>query len=177
MRRLRVTTLCRTPGEYAVLAESERLERIRTERLRHLVSAGSQLPEFLIGIVEERTGLVIHDGYGQAETGIIVAQTVERAAPRGSIGRALPGYDVAVIDEHGRELPAGEYGDIAVRGTPPSLFSGYWNAPASYEIRVPGRLVRHGRRGSARRSRLPLARRASDRSRRKNDVSRLRADT
>ena len=131
VRRLRVTTLCRTPGEYAVLAESERLERIRTERLRRLVSAGSELPDLLIGIVEERTGLVIHDGYGQAETGIIVAQTVERAAPRGSIGRALPGYDIAVIDEHGRELPAGEYGDIAVRGTPPSLFSGYWNAPAT----------------------------------------------
>ena len=39
---------------------------------------GSQLPDVLIGIVEERTGLAIHDGYGQAETGVIVAHTVER---------------------------------------------------------------------------------------------------
>lgn len=131
VRRLRVTTLCRTPGEYAVLAESDRLHWIRTERLRRLVATGSQLPEVLIEMVEERTGLAIHDGYGQAETGIFVAHSVDGASPRGSIGRALPGYDVAVVDEHGRELPAGEHGDIALRGTPPSLFSGYWNAPQS----------------------------------------------
>jgi acyl-coenzyme A synthetase/AMP-(fatty) acid ligase len=129
VRRLRVTTLCRTPGEYAVLAESDRLEWIRTERLRRLVATGSQLPEVLIEMVEERTGLAIHDGYGQAETGIVIAHTVDGTSPRGSIGQALPGYDIAVIDEHGRELPAGEHGDIALRGTAPSLFSGYWNAP------------------------------------------------
>ena len=131
VRRLRVTTLCRTPGEYAVLAESSRLERIRTERLRRLVATGTQIPDVLIGIVEERTGLAIHDGYGQAETGVIVGHTVDVTSPPGSIGRPLPGYDVAVIDESGRALPPGEPGDIALRGGPPSLFAGYWNAPAS----------------------------------------------
>jgi acyl-coenzyme A synthetase/AMP-(fatty) acid ligase len=128
--RLGVTTLCRTPGEYAVLAESDRLARARSGRLRRLVSTGTRLPELLSEIVEEQSGLTIHDGYGQAETGIIVGQGVAGGAPRGSIGRALPGYDVGVIDDSGNAVPPGEPGDLALRGEPPSLFAGYWNAPA-----------------------------------------------
>ena len=131
VRRLRVTTLCRTPGEYAFLAESNRLERVRSERLRRLVATGNPLPEVLVEIVEEHTGLPIHDGYGQAETGVIVGHAVDAVSPRGSIGRPLPGYDVAVIDAGGRELPPGHLGDIALRGSPPSLFAGYWDAPTS----------------------------------------------
>ncbi len=129
--RLGVTTLCRTPGEYAFLAESDRLERVRSERLRRLVSTGNQLPDVLVEIVEERTGLLIHDGYGQAETGVIVGHGLEGEPLRGSIGRPLPGYEVAVVDGSGHELPPGHHGEIALRGTPPSLFAGYWNAPAS----------------------------------------------
>jgi acyl-coenzyme A synthetase/AMP-(fatty) acid ligase len=131
VRRLGVTTLWRTPGEYAVLAESNRLERLRAGRLRRLVSTGSQLPDVLVEIVEERTGLAIRDGYGQAETGVIVAQSSEDPGRLGSIGVAIPGYEVAVVDAAGRELPAGEPGDIALRAGSPSLFAGYWNAPAS----------------------------------------------
>lgn len=131
VRRLGVTTLCRTPGEYAVLAESDRLERIGTGRLRRLVATGNQLPEALLRIIEARTGLAIHDGYGQAETGVIVGHPIGVTVPPGSLGLPLPGYEVAVIDEQGREVPAGELGDIALRGKPPSLFVGYWEAPTS----------------------------------------------
>jgi acyl-coenzyme A synthetase/AMP-(fatty) acid ligase len=131
VRRLRVTTLCRTPAEYQALLETRRLTRCRSEQLRRLVATGDRLSEDLIGVVEEETGLVIHDGYGQAETGVIVAHGVGASSPRGSIGLPLPGYDIAVIDAGGHQLPPGHPGDIALRGTPPSLFAGYWNAPTS----------------------------------------------
>src|SRR5581483_2756232 len=42
---------------------------------------------------------------------------------------ASPGHDVAVIDEDGNEVPAGEEGDVALRGRPPTLFAGYYGAP------------------------------------------------
>ena len=45
------------------------------------------------------------------------------------MGLPTPGHDVAVIDEEGSEQPVGVEGDIALRGRPPSLFLGYWNAP------------------------------------------------
>ncbi len=131
VRRLEVTTLWRTPGEYAVLTESDRLEHLGTRRLRRLVSTGSPLPEVLIEIMAERTGLVIQDGYAQAETGVIVAHDGAGGSRLGSVGRPLPGYEVVVVDASGHELPPGQLGDLAVRGTPPSLFAGYWGAPSS----------------------------------------------
>ena len=45
------------------------------------------------------------------------------------MGKPAPGYDVRVIDFDGNETPAGEEGDIALRGDAPALFTGYWNAP------------------------------------------------
>ena len=43
----------------------------------------------------------------------------------------MPGHRVAVVDEHGEELPPGEIGDIALAGQPPSLFLGYWKDEAA----------------------------------------------
>src|SRR5207237_3893621 len=45
------------------------------------------------------------------------------------MGLPSPGHDVGVIDEEGREVTAGEEGDIALRGRPPGLFAGYYRAP------------------------------------------------
>ncbi len=47
----------------------------------------------------------------------------------GSLGRALPGHHVGIIDAEGNELPVGIEGDLAVRGRPPTLFAGYWESP------------------------------------------------
>ncbi len=127
--RLGPSILCQSPGEYAALAEHRKLERFRSPRLRRLVSTGDFLDPEVVAVFEERWGMTIYDGYGQAETNIVVANLADGAAQPGSIGRALPGYHVAIIDEEGNELPAGIEGDLAVRGRPPTLFAGYWELP------------------------------------------------
>ncbi|WP_424187549.1 class I adenylate-forming enzyme family protein [Actinokineospora sp. G85] len=48
-------------------------------------------------------------------------------AKPGSVGPALPGTRVLVLDEHGAELPAGQVGEIVAEG--PHVMAGYWNAP------------------------------------------------
>ena len=73
--------------------------------------------------------MTIHDGYGQTETNIVVANGAEAGFKPGSLGRALPGHHVAVIDGEGNELPVGIEGDLAIRGRPPTLFAGYWESP------------------------------------------------
>ena len=73
--------------------------------------------------------MTIYDGYGQAETNIVVANLADGAPQPGTIGRALPGHHVAIIDDQGNELPPGIEGDLAVRGRPPTLFAGYWELP------------------------------------------------
>ena len=127
--RLGPSILCQSPAEYRVLAEHPRLERFRSPRLRRLVSTGDFLDPEVVAVFEERWGMTIADGYGQAETNIVVANLADGAVKPGSFGRALPGHHVGVIDDQGNELPAGIEGDLAVRGRPPTMFAGYWELP------------------------------------------------
>ena len=129
MFRLGPSILCQSPAEYGALAAHPKLERFRSPRLRRLVSTGDFLDPEVVAVFEERWGLTIYDGYGQAETNIVVAHLADGASQPGSLGRALPGHHVAIIDDQGNELPAGIEGDLAVRGRPPTLFAGYWELP------------------------------------------------
>lgn len=129
LRRLGVTVLCQTPAGFRTLAESGQLSHFRWARPRRLVATGEALPRDLVGRFEEEWGLTIHDGYGQAETGVIVGHDVGTGYRHGSIGRPLPGYQVAVVDRDGNELPRNDVGTLALGGHPPSLFVGYWDAP------------------------------------------------
>jgi acyl-coenzyme A synthetase/AMP-(fatty) acid ligase len=129
MFRLGPSILCQSPAEYKALAEHPKLERFRSPRLRRLVSTGDFLDPDVVATFEERWGMTIYDGYGQAETNVIVANLADGATKPGSCGRALPGQHVAIIDDQGNELPAGIEGDLAVRGRPPTLFAGYWELP------------------------------------------------
>ncbi len=73
----------------------------------------------------------INELYGQTEINLIVGncQHLWRAQP-GSMGRALPGHRLAVVDDEGRPLPPGQMGEIAVlKGDDPVFFLEYWNNP------------------------------------------------
>jgi acyl-coenzyme A synthetase/AMP-(fatty) acid ligase len=128
MQRLGVTVLCQSPGEYRALAETGRLGRYRWARPRRLVSTGAELEDDVVQAFEDEWGLTIQDGLGLAEAGVVVGHWGD-GAPRGSLGRPLPGNGVAVIDEGGNQLPDGYAGDLALHRGPASLFGGYWNAP------------------------------------------------
>jgi acyl-coenzyme A synthetase/AMP-(fatty) acid ligase len=127
--RLGVTVLCQTPAEYAALSELRELSRSRPPQLRRLVSTGEWLDPEVAAKLEEAWGLTIHDGYGQAETNVVIASGAGAGLEPGSLGTPLPGHQVAVIDDHGNELPPGAEGELAVRGRPPTLFAGYWESP------------------------------------------------
>ena len=128
LQRLGVTVLCQSPTEYRALAETGRLGRYRWARPRRLVSTGDELEDDVVQAFEDEWGLTIQDGIGTAEAGVFAGHWGD-GAPRGSLGSPLPGYDVAVVDERGNEVPDGYAGDLAVRGGMPPLFAGYWNAP------------------------------------------------
>ncbi len=123
------TILCQAPTEYRLMAKQEGIERHDLSRVRHMVSAGEPLNPEVIRTFEEAFGRTIHDGYGQTENTLLVGNFPGAEIRPGSMGLPAPGYDVAVIDFEGREVSAGEEGDIALRGDAPGLFAGYWNAP------------------------------------------------
>ena len=127
--RLDTTILCQSPADYAALTELRAFHRYRPRRLRRLVSTGDTLARDVIATYEEVWGMTIHEGYGQAETGVVVANGADAGFRPGSVGLPIAGHEVAVIDDQGNVLGPGVEGELGLRGRPPSLFSHYWGAP------------------------------------------------
>jgi medium-chain acyl-CoA synthetase len=128
LARYEVSTFCAPPTEYRMLVQQD-LRRRRLPRLRHCVSAGEPLNPEVIHAWHDALGLLIHDGYGQTETALLAANLPGLPIRPGSMGKPFPGHELRVIDSEGRELPAGEVGDLALRGRPPTLFCEYWKNP------------------------------------------------
>jgi acetyl-CoA synthetase/medium-chain acyl-CoA synthetase len=128
LRRYEVSVFCAPPTEYRLLVKQD-LSKWRLPRLRHCVGAGEPLNPEVIHTWHERFGLLIHDGYGQTESCMLAANLPCLPIHPGSMGKPFPGHELRVIDENGHELAAGETGDLALRGHPPSLFREYWKSP------------------------------------------------
>jgi acetyl-CoA synthetase len=114
--RCGVTTLCAPPTVWRMLV-GEDLPAYPV-RLREVAGAGEPLNPEVIERVHRAWGLTIRDGYGQTETTAQVGNPPGQPVKPGSMGRPLPGYRVALLDEHGREADEGE---IALPLDPPPL--------------------------------------------------------
>jgi acyl-coenzyme A synthetase/AMP-(fatty) acid ligase len=131
IRDLGVTVLCQAPTEYRVEAKLPDLGvRWRLPKLRHCVSAGEPLNPEVLARWKEAFGLTILDGYGQTENSLLVANVRGMDVRPGSMGKPTLGHDVAVVDADGNACPPGVVGDIALRGMPPTLFTGYYKNDA-----------------------------------------------
>jgi acetyl-CoA synthetase len=98
--------------------------------LRSVGSGGETLGDELLEWGRETFGVTINEFYGQTECNLVVSNNDAVFPVRpGSMGRAVPGHDVRIVDEAGQELPRGQAGNIAVRRRDPVMFLGYWNKP------------------------------------------------
>ncbi|GGS45682.1 class I adenylate-forming enzyme family protein [Actinokineospora fastidiosa] len=96
--------------------------------LRHASSGGASLPAEVMRAFEERFGCAILEAYGLTETcGAATYQDPGRPYKPGHVGIPLPGCAIAIRDEGGADLPAGEVGEVHISG--PVVMKGYWNRP------------------------------------------------
>lgn len=96
--------------------------------VRAAVSGAAPLPKEILSAFEERFGVTIWEGYGLTETAPALTSTaVGGVAKAGSIGRALPGVEIRLVDEDGEDAEEGDPGEVIVRG--PNVFGGYWDQP------------------------------------------------
>ncbi len=98
--------------------------------LRSLGSGGETLGAEMLDWGRAAFGLPINEFYGQTECNLVVSNAAFLFPQRpGSMGRAVPGHDVAILAEDGTPRPAGAEGIVAVRAPDPVMFLGYWNRP------------------------------------------------
>jgi acyl-coenzyme A synthetase/AMP-(fatty) acid ligase len=123
----RITSFCAPPTLYRMLVQAD-LNAYDLSGLRHCTSAGEPLnPEVIRAWREGTGGLTVYDGYGQSETTALVANYRAMEVRPGSMGKPVPGYEIAVVDDDGKLAAPGEVSNIAVRTDPRpvGLFAGY----------------------------------------------------
>jgi acyl-CoA synthetase (AMP-forming)/AMP-acid ligase II len=98
-------------------------------RVRLVTTSSSPLDDSLKRSVEELYGCMFQNAYGSTETGLVFQVDVDHPRVDTSVGRAVPGVDVRLVDSAGRDVPVGEPGEILVRGR--NVFLGYYRAPAA----------------------------------------------
>jgi len=122
----RPTVLFTAPTFYAaLLAYPEADFKYDLSSLRFCVSAGEALPKTLFEQWKRRFGLEILDGIGSTEMLHIFISNFPGKARGGTSGTVVPGYRARIVDDDGRDLGAGETGNLWVSGD--SCCAYYWN--------------------------------------------------
>jgi benzoate-CoA ligase family protein len=135
IQRHRPTILINTPKMVAAmidLARSPTGAGADLSSLRFATSAGEALPPSLYARWKETFGVELYDGLGTAEMWHVFVSNQPGAVRPGSLGKVVPGFELAVRDADGRDVPEGEVGRLWVRGD--SLALGYWqDTPQSHD--------------------------------------------
>ncbi len=98
--------------------------------MRSVASGGERLGDEMLEWGRETFGMVINEFYGQTEANLTIANCAAiMPLKEGSMGRALPGHTIEIVDDDGQPMPPGQPGTIAVKAPDPVFFLRYWNKP------------------------------------------------
>ncbi len=99
-------------------------------RMRTIACGGETLGEELLDWGKQVMDLTINEFYGQTEVNLVVGNCAEiMQVRRGSMGKAIPGHRVEVIDDEGNVVPPGTVGEVAILRPDPVMFLEYWRNP------------------------------------------------
>jgi malonyl-CoA/methylmalonyl-CoA synthetase len=115
------------PTFYARLLAESALDAHACANMRLFVSGSAPLLAETHVEFEGRTGHRILERYGMTETGMLTSNPLRGDRRAGSVGPALPGTDVRIVDDDGRAVGPDVIGHVQVRGA--NVFAGYWRMP------------------------------------------------
>lgn len=145
VNRAKVTSMPGVPTMYQALLDNPALHDTDFQRLRACISGGAPLPAELKRRFEEFTGARVIEGYGLTESsGVVSCNPYEGMNKLGSIGQAVPGTRIRLLDKEDPTKPAkaGEPGELAFAG--PQVMCGYWNRPDADKDVFVGEYLRTG---------------------------------
>lgn len=126
---LKLTTFCAPPTIYRFLIKED-LSTCDFSTIHHCSIAGEPLNPEVFNRFYEATGLKVHEGFGQTETTVILANFGWDPIKPGSTGKPSPIYDIDIVDEDGNSCEDGVVGSIVIKNTdkahPTGLFKQYY---------------------------------------------------
>ena len=125
LREHRPTIFYGVPTLYSALLSCPDLPKREELNLRRCTSAGEALPPEVGRRWRECTGVDILDGLGSTEMLHIFLSNRPGDVRYGTTGKAVPGYQIRLVDEDGKPVPKGEIGELQVNG--PTSAAYYWN--------------------------------------------------
>ncbi len=129
--KYQITTFCAPPTMYRMMIKED-LSKYDLSSVKRAAIAGEALnPEVFLQF-QKATGLELMEGFGQSETTVAIANLVGMPHKIGSMGRAVPLYDIDLVDADGNPVGVGESGEIVIRtdkNMPCGLFTGYYHDP------------------------------------------------
>ncbi|NWK85011.1 AMP-binding protein [Staphylococcus sp. GSSP0090] len=129
LQNYQINVLCCTPTEYRLMAKLPNLTDYHLEHLHSAVSAGEPLNREVVEKFQNHFNITVRDGYGQTESTLLIGFLKDTESRPGSMGKAIPGSHVTVINDDGELAEVGEVGNIAVPVDLPALFKGYYKDP------------------------------------------------
>ncbi len=125
----KVTTFCAPPTILKFLIKEE-LDKFDLSNIKHIATAGENLPPEVFNRFKELTGLEIKEGFGQTETTVSIATFKWLASKPGSVGKPSPAFNIKLVDNDEDPVDIGDEGQIVFdlsEGRPVGLFKSYYN--------------------------------------------------
>ncbi|MEH7417570.1 long-chain fatty acid--CoA ligase [Neobacillus drentensis] len=121
----RVRTFSAVPAMIHAMVSYPNTDHYDTSSLESVGSGSAPLPVALLNAFEQRFGAKVLEGYGLSEAAPVVTAHSRRIEIKpGSVGVPIPGVEIKIVDGNGAEVPAGEVGELAVRGD--NITPGYY---------------------------------------------------
>ena len=121
-----VTVIPGAPAMWTAFAHFDELDSGAFAGVRLALSGASRLPVSVAEKMRDRFGVLISEGYGLTEASPIVTTSTGVTPRFGSVGRALDGVEIRIVNASGEAL-VGDIGEVLVRG--PNVFPGYYEDP------------------------------------------------
>lgn len=109
---------------YLALLNHSKISSINFSRLKFCGAGGMAMTISVAKEWKELTGCEVIEGYGLTECSPIVSVNIPGKVKLGTVGPLVPETEIRIVDDDGCEVPAGEKGELWVRG--PQVMSGYW---------------------------------------------------
>jgi len=132
--RRKISIIIAVPSMFRPLLKAFEETGGAAESLRLCIAGGEKLPPALCEKFEEVAGVPLLEGYGMTETSPVISLNRLDARRAGTVGITLDNWEVRVLDPGGKPVPAGEDGEICVRGE--SVMKGYWRRPDETRLTV-----------------------------------------